>query len=65
MQRKFLVALLLFVAVFTASVAWADYVEINEKNFPDPVFRKYVEENCDVGSTSSEGEKSGDKVLGG
>lgn len=61
MQRKFLVALLLFAAVFTASVAWADYVEINEKNFPDPVFRQYVRENCDDGNGNAA--ESGDNKL--
>lgn len=61
MQRKFLAALLLFAAVFTASMAWAADVEINEQNFPDPEFRRYVRENLDDGNGKAE--ESGDNKL--
>lgn len=36
----------------------SEFVEINSTNFPDPVFRKYVEDNIDKADTTS-GQKDG------
>ncbi len=51
MKRRVLslgMALLLMIAVLPLSVYAADGVEIDEANFPDPLFRSYISENFDT-----------------
>ncbi|MBQ9432897.1 MAG: hypothetical protein IJU26_01640 [Synergistaceae bacterium] len=64
MQRKFLGALLLCVAVFTASMSWAADMEINEQNFPDPAFRRsYAKTATTAASTHKQRPAMGLSVM--
>ena len=53
-MKKIAAAMLCLMVLLTASSAWAKTVAINEKNFPDAVFREYVLNNFDT---------NGDKKL--